>query len=259
MNRLLYRGISEADAAAIYEAWLLGVRPAVGAAITCGPALLLTDRLPDLSAVPVEGEPAVRTALADPLRTAGALRNFRDWRRLPVGTAAGVSSAGLLLFPAEQFSLPDDAAELTFPGVLDTVGTEKEIGDALGRTAKAVRTDCEAGLFGRRAKRTPTGWLISRAAWEEKETQADLLPLLLVFATAEAAALWNRPAEDVRSAAAGAGHRAARLEDGERRRAGRTWLVTRAAMEKLYGDPAPEKWRAFIKERQAARPSPEHP
>ena len=72
-------------------------------------------------------------------------------------------------------------------------------------------------------------------------------PLLLVFTTLEAAELWNRDSGDVRLAASGAGHRAARMVDGDRRKSGRTWLVTRNAMERLYGPPVFEKMRKVMK------------
>ena len=72
-------------------------------------------------------------------------------------------------------------------------------------------------------------------------------PLLLVFTTLEAANLWNRDSGDVRSAASGAGHRAARMADGDRRKSGRSWLVTRDAMERLYGSPVFEKMRKVMK------------
>lgn len=253
MNRLVYDGVSEAAAARIYGAWLLGAAPAEGAAIACGPVLLLTDGAPALSARAVEGEADVRTALEDDLRTAGALRNAREWRRLPVGTAVSSSAEGLLIFPAERFALPPAARALAFPHALEDVLTEKEAADRFSVPAKTVRARCGEGALGAGAKHTPAGWLLDRQAaarcfggdsGDGGGTEA-LSPLLIVFATAEAAELWGRTAEEVRSAAAGAGHRAARLGDGARRRAGRTWLVTRAAMETLYGDPRPDRWRAF--------------
>ena len=72
-------------------------------------------------------------------------------------------------------------------------------------------------------------------------------PLLLVFTTLEAADLWNRDSGDVRSAASGAGHRVARMADGDRRKSGRSWIVTRDAMERLYGPPVFEKMREAVR------------
>lgn len=245
MNRLMYDGMPRDEAAAAYEAWLLGKRPERGAIIACGPSLCAAPALPDIAAAAVEGEDGARTALDDPLRTAAALRNFRDWRRLLRGgrgclrrRASGLSRG--------RFHHAGGGAAAGFSELLDEVCTDKELADGLGCTAKTVQKEAEAGRFGLWAKRTPTGWLLVRYAAEaiDKGEEPPVLPvnpLLLIFATAEAGALWGRSAEEVRSAAAGAGHRAARLRDGERRRAGRTWLVTRAAMEKLYGDPLPRR------------------
>lgn len=257
MNRLLYTGITERDAARLYEDWLLGRLPQEGAVLACGPALYLLPACPAADFRPVPGEARAWTALDDPHRTAAALRSFRDWRRLPAGAAVCAAASGLFVFPTEAFPLPEDAAALRFPDILDACGTEKEIADIHGVTAKAVKADCEQGLFGAGAKHTPTGWLVDKAAAArfyggEPAGDATLHPLLLVFTTAEAGQLWGRGAEDVRSAAAGAGHRAARLGDGERRRAGRTWFITRAAAEKLYGDPRPDQWRAFTESMKVA-------
>ena len=73
-----------------------------------------------------------------------------------------------------------------------------------------------------------------------------LNPLLCSFTTVEAAQLWKRSSGEVRSAAAGAGHRAARMDDNDRRQAGRTWLVNLAAMDRLYGTPNTEEWNKMI-------------
>lgn len=257
MNRLLYTGLTERDAARCYEDWLLGRLPREGAVLACGPALCLLPSCPAADFRPAPGETRAWTALDDPLRTAAALRSFRDWHRLPAGAAVCADASGLYVLPADAFPLPEDAAPLRVPDLLDACGTEKEIADLCGTTAKAVKADCERGLLGAGAKPTPTGWLLDKAAacrfYGGGPVEENLMPpLLLVFTTAEAGRLWGRSAEDVRSAAAGAGHRAARLGEGERRRAGRTWLITRAAAEKLYGDPRPDQWRAFTEAMKAA-------
>ena len=85
-----------------------------------------------------------------------------------------------------------------------------------------------------------------------KEKIAPVNPFLLVFSTAEAGILWNRDGGDVRAAAAGAGHRAARLFDGDRRQSGRTWLVTRMAMDRLYGPADPGKMKALAETLRSA-------
>lgn len=257
MNRLLYTGMTAPAAARLYEDWLLGRLPQEGAILACGPALCLLPSLPAAEFRPVPGEALAWTALDDPLRTSAALRSFRDWRRLPAGTAVCAAASGLFVLPADAAPIPEGARPLSFPDILNAAATEKEIADLCGTTAKAVKADCEKGLLGAAAKHTPTGWLLDKAAacrfyGGGPAEEPAVHPLLLVFATAEAGGLWGRSVEEVRSAAAGAGHRAARLGEGERRRAGRTWLITRAAAEKLYGDPRPDQWRAFTGSMKAA-------
>lgn len=239
---LLYCGITAAEAARAYGAWLTGTRPENAAVILTGPAIFLVPE--GLAPTGTRMEEGVYSVLADPLRAETAFRNLRAWRRLPPGTAAALTAAGIQLFPADAFTPPAEAAPLTFPDILNDVLTEKEGAELAGIQAKALRARCEAGQFGALAKPTPSGWLMARAALTGESPAIN--PLLLVYATTEAARLWGRSAEDLRSAAAGAGHRAARLGEGERRRAGRTWLVTRAAMEKLCGDPIPEEWKQFV-------------
>ena len=72
MTRLLRDGVSAEEAADIYEAWLLGERPAKGAAVSSGPVLCLTGSVPAAGNAEPFGEAAdVRTAL-DEARTKAA-------------------------------------------------------------------------------------------------------------------------------------------------------------------------------------------
>lgn len=125
--------------------------------------------------------------------------------------------------------------------------TAEEARALYGISGKTVASDCEKGAFKKlEARRSGKNWLITKQAASFRygggsEPAAPMNPLLLVFTTLEAAELWNRDSGDVRSAASGAGHRAARMGDGDRRKSGRTWLVTRNAMERLYGPPVFEK------------------
>lgn len=130
--------------------------------------------------------------------------------------------------------------------------TAEEAGTLYGISGKTVASDCEKGAFKKsEARRSGKNWLITKQAaalrYGGSEPAAPMNPLLLVFTTLEAAELWNRDSGDVRSAASGAGHRAARMGDGDRRKSGRTWLVTRNAMERLYGPPVFEKMRKVMK------------
>lgn len=116
-----------------------------------------------------------------------------------------------------------------------------------------MASDCEKGAFKKsEARRSGKNWLITKQAADLRygggsEPAAPMNPLLLVFTTLEAAELWNRDSGDVRSAASGAGHRAARMADGDRRKSGRSWIVTRDAMERLYGPPVFEKMREAVR------------
>ena len=64
-------------------------------------------------------------------------------------------------------------------------------------------------------------------------------PLYEVMTAAEAAELWSKSAITVQQACSGYKKSPPRFTEKECRKAGRIWLVTRAAMERLYG-PMPE-------------------
>lgn len=251
MSKIWNCGLPQKEALAAYEAYLLGRAPAKGAIALCGPAVyLLAEGV--TAGVPAAGESAVYTT-ADEAHTRGALRNFRDWRRLPRGTAVIRTAGGIYVITDAEWKEPEEEEPFAVPPVLDEVVTDKEAAAQYGVPPKKVKADCEGGCFApQEAKPSGQGWLMTKRAAAARYAGAEqppygIEPLLLVFTTLEAGHLWNRPGEDVRSAAAGAGHRAARLEPGSQcRRAGRTWLVTRNAMEELYGDPWPGRWGEWV-------------
>lgn len=255
--KLFYSGVSRETAESAYAAYLLGINPEEGALTLAGPVLRITDGLPKNFSGIADGMTAVgeltgHTAVSADM-TARALRAFSEWRRLPAGIAITVSRDGIFIYKEENNSWSESGSRLTFSNALAAVLADKEIETRYAVPLKSIRGDCEAGIFSRlEARKTSGGWLVTRGAAEHRYgenriTPPAISPLLLVYATTEAAMLWNRSAEEIRSAAAGAGHRAARLGDGERRQAGKLWLVTRDAMEKLYGSPVPEKWREFVR------------
>lgn len=254
MNKIWNCGLPLKEALAAYEAYLLGRAPAQGAIALWGPAVYL---LPEgiIGGVPAAGENGVYTAV-DEAHTRGALRNFRDWRRLPRDTAVIRTTGGIYVITGAEWREPEEKEPLAVPPVLSEVLTDKEAAAQYGVLPQKVKADCEGGSFAPcEAKPSGRGWLMTKRAAAEKYGREELPPygiepLLLVFTTLEAGHLWNRPGEDVRSAAAGAGHRAARLEPGSQcRRAGRTWLVTRSALEELYGDPWPGRWGEWVQTR----------
>lgn len=57
-----------------------------------------------------------------------------------------------------------------------------------------------------------------------------------VFTIKEAAALWNVAADTIKKSCAGQKGLPPRFENGEFRKSGSIWLVTRAGMNRLFGD-----------------------
>jgi len=251
--KIYYSGIPRETAERAYAAYLLGKIPEDGVLTMAGSTLQITACVSEeISAMEetftLPGGETVHAELQADM-AARVFQAYSEWRRLPAGLAVTVSREGCFLYKGKKGVEPED--RLTFPNILGDVLTDKEIETCCGIPLKKIRADCEAGSFvPSEAKKTAGGWLLTRGAaetrYEQKKTWPPAIsPLLLVYATTEAAALWNRGAEEIRSAAAGGGHRAARLGDGQRRRAGKLWLVTREAVEMLFGNPVPEKWREF--------------
>ena len=282
MSQIFYAGLSREDAEETYAAWLLGNRPPHAVTVSGG-NLYLSPPLPrptttqemkisDIDIVTTEEETVTRTAA----------RNFFAWRRLPGRLICARDEAGLLVCDKTTWDtlIAGFSWEpLIFPNLLTDVLTEKEAAEILGVPEKELKKKREAHLFPLRLWK-PSGqtalYLASAVEniknnaghfSEEKNgmvsaeknentkgapvseieiTDRALLPLLLVFTPPEAAPLWNRPAAEIRSAAAGAGHRAARLSESESRQVGRHRLVSRAALETLFGAPDPRAWRDFI-------------
>ena len=190
-----------------------------------------------------------------------AYRAYLSGRRLPSGSALAAGEGAVYIFPSSAYE-PDlgkmDIYHLPFDP-LEEVITPKEAADLYGADAKRVQSDCErAGEGGvlslSEVRRSGNTWLLLRCAAERvycgKKEETKLLalnPLLLVFSTMEAARIWNRDSGVVRSAAAGAGHAAARMTEGERRKSGRTWLVTRDAMNRLFGQALPAAMKDAMK------------
>ncbi len=61
-----------------------------------------------------------------------------------------------------------------------------------------------------------------------------------VMTTAEASERWGLSIETVKKSCQGQKGLPPRFKEDEFRKSGRTWLVTRAGMERLYGE---EKWQ----------------
>ena len=285
MSQIFYAGLSREDAEETYAAWLLGNRPPHAVTVSGG-NLYLSPPLPrptTATETEISGVNIVTTE--EGTVTATAARNFFAWRRLPGRLICARDETGLLVCDKttwETLTVDLSWAPLAFPNLLTDVLTEKEAADAFGIPEKELKKKRETASLSPRlwkpsgqtalylasaaqkmkdgAKNFPVtdspmqenisdeknGSHIDAPVSEIEITGHDILPLLLVFTPPEAAPLWNRPAEEIRSAAAGAGHRAARLAESESRQAGRHRLIGRASLETLFGAPDPKAWQDFL-------------
>lgn len=265
MIRIYAHTENEEQADACYGAFLTDTIPQSGWILTEGAHLYLLDRKP---AIP-EGEGlAVSEGPVDFISTTlpaakarAAYGAYLSGRRLPAGCALAAGEGMISIFPASSYA-PDlgemEIYRLPFDP-LEEVVTPKEAADLYGADAKRVQADCErageGGLFSlSEVRRSGNTYLILRQSAErvyggkkDGRLPFPLNPLLLVFSTVEAARLWNRDSGAVRSAAAGAGHASARMTEGERRKSGRTWLVTRDAMDRLFGQALPAAMKEAMK------------
>lgn len=237
-----------------YESYLLGQPAKAGTVLRQGAFFYIwKEKFETNGTVLQTSYGTVVTTLNSESKTLFACREFLDGRRLPSGVTAALSEKGIYIFPDELWTPREDFVEWKreIDFTMYTV-TAEEAGTLYGISGKTVASDCEKGAFKKsEARRSGKNWLITKQAaalrYGGSEPAAPMNPLLLVFTTLEAAELWNRDSGDVRSAASGAGHRAARMGDGDRRKSGRTWLVTRNAMERLYGPPVFKKMRKVMK------------
>lgn len=260
MPKIFYAALSRADAETACAARLLA-RPPVFCVASSSGNLYLSPPLPrpqHAAAAKISGIPVASTE--DETVTRAAIRNFSAGRRLPGRLVCAEDPAGFLVCDKDTWdTLTCDLAwaPLAFPTVLTDVLTEKEAANLLKISEKELKKRRDAGEISKHIFKPSgkTALYLKSAVLEksvsETETQGaenirDLLPLLLVFTPPEAAPLWHRPSEEVRSAAAGAGHRSPRLGDGETRTAGRQHLVTYDALAKLFGPPDPIEWQNFI-------------
>lgn len=250
MAKIFIEGLSPQEAAACVESYLMGQLPQKGVIVVRGPFMYLTNEsVPREKGIvlPVENGPVseIHSLLPSPFKALSAYREYMDSRRLPVGAAVEASPEGIWVLPDHQVSLGEALPRFRYPlNSLNRVLTAQEAASVFHVDVKQVQGDCEQrgrGVLRRNeARKSGNVWLLTLEAADRvygvgRETKDEINPLLLVYSTVEAAALWGRTSGDVRSAASGAGHRAARMWDGDRRKSGRTWLVTREAMERVFG------------------------
>lgn len=182
-------------------------------------------------------------------RTLLAWNSYIAHRHLPVNTQLTIMPTGVLLTTPNN--LLDTYTPLHFPNPLQEVMTAKEIAMHYQISIKSVIHDIQTSFSSHEKKVSGQDWLVTKEAvlfyYENKEIESPYInPLLRVFTTLEASHLWKKAANEVRSAASGSGHRTARMDSNDCRKAERTWLVTYEAMEKLFGTPSYKEWSSMI-------------
>ena len=248
-----------------YSAFLTGSLPDEGCLIVSGPHVFFLAHRPDLPSgqdLPVALGPVqkLHSAISSQLLSFNTYKSYLAGRHLPAGCALEADKDGITIFPSDAYE-PDlgkmSIFQLSFDP-LEEVLTPQEAASAYGINTKRVQWDAEHGSDGSlflpgEVRKSGNTWLLLKSAAErvygENPVPATPIhPFLLVFSTVEAAYLWNRDTNAVRSAAGGAGHASARMQAGDRRKSGRTWLVRREAMDRLFGQAVPERMAALTDE-----------
>lgn len=247
----VYQHISEAEALALYDAYLAGRLPKVGTILAEGTTLLFFDApLPEGRDVFVSFGPVarLRTTLKDS-QALTAWRAYADNRPVPAFASVIVTPSGACAIGRKDF---EGGTPLLFPpSLLREVMTSAEAATIFSLPEKEITEAIKRGAFKNdEARKSGPAYLVTRRGmervFEEKESELyPLSPLRVIYTTAEAAELWGRDAGYVRASAGGAGHMAARMHEEERRKSGRIWLVTREAMERAFGFPDVKKMRTL--------------
>lgn len=239
-----------------FTSYLLGKLPPC-TLVAQGMSLYFTEVVPDnlpKSIVEMTEGPLHSVRSDEPEgKTRLAWREYLAHHHLPPRVQVLAMPDGAAVVPAGTVDV-SEAQEIVFSNPLLDVLTAKEVADTYALPVKKVEADIlnpDSPFAKGETRKSGREWLIIRQAASrvyagKTETVPARNPLLCSFTTVEAAELWNRSSGEVRSAAAGAGHRAARMDDNDRRQAGRTWLVNYAAMERLYGTPNAEEWNKMI-------------
>ncbi len=246
-----------------YSAFLTGSLPAEGCLLVSGPHVFFlteTPALPECAeiSIPTLSVERIFSALPSLPLAKNTCKAFTEGRRLPAGCALAATAAGIFVFPSAAYE-PDLGAMKIFSlsfDPLEEVLTPQEAAALYDVNVKRLQSDCETAGVGSpfaasEVRKSGNTYLLLKSAAERvylgrAPNPRGISPFLLVFSTVEAAYLWNRDASAVRSAAGGAGHAAARMQEGDRRKSGRTWLVRREAMERLFGQAVPERMLAVF-------------
>ncbi len=239
-----------------YSAFLTGSLPSEGCLLVSGPHVFFLTEAPEIPrgeeiSIPTLPFERIVSSLPSLPLAKNTCKAYVEGRRLPAGCALLCAPEGIFVFPSAAYE-PDlghmEIFSLTFDP-LEEVLTPQEAASLYGVDVKRLQSDCEhagegAVFSSAEVRRSGNTFLLLKSAAERvykgnKEAPRGISPFLLVFSSVEAAYLWNREPGVVRSAAGGAGHAAARMQEGDRRKSGRTWLVRREAMERLFGQAVP--------------------
>lgn len=246
----VYQNISENEALALYDAYLAGHLPKKGTIFAEGTSLLFFDGLlPEGRAVSVSfgSVKKIRTTLEE-RQALLAWRAYTENHPVPAFASVTVTAAGACI---EERRPVTGGAPLVLPPLLQEVLTGTEAAALLSLPEKEITGAIKKGILRHdEARKSGTAYLVTKRGlarvFEKKESDPyPLSPLRVIYTTAEAADLWGRSAGYVRASAGGAGHMAARMHEEERRKSGRVWLVTREAMERVFGFPDTNKMRAL--------------
>lgn len=252
-TKLFYRSGDEKLVHACYEAYILGQYPKKGSIIKYGNHLYITSEEIYIPGVTMNGKDQTYQTTVDEKPSKLSIRMFWSGRHLAVGVAASLTNKGVSLFPEEECPPLDDFIEWIWEdGLPEKVLTIDEVVKRYGVTKQQIAEDYDKHVFGAYARdsyrtRLFTVAAVDRQYGEGKIKEYPINPLLITFISNEAGELWNINHGIIRLAAAGGGHRVARMEDGEKRDIGRRWIVTRNAMERIFGPPVPEKMERFNK------------
>lgn len=164
-----------------------------------------------------------------------------------------VKNNEIYIYEKEEYETKD----LELPeNIINEVLSEKEIIEKYKKDEKKLKEDIEKQIKKHRKNHYKNITLLTKkdiVSLYNNETEQykennmnEINPLIFVLSTQEAAYIWNRKVEEVRSAASGAGHRARRLRENlDTRKSGNTWILTTEAAQKLFGQPNPQRMKQF--------------
>lgn len=188
------------------------------------------------------------------IKTENIYKAYMEERPIAGGSEILIKKDKIYIYENENEN--EELQELKMPeNLIHEVMTEKEICEKYDISEKQMKKDTEALFTQKNTYKNITlltkkeiMTIYNKENNKEKTEKDEINPLLFVLTTQEAAYIWNRKVGEVRAAASGAGHRAARLKEGvDTRKSGNTWIITTEAAKRLFGQADPVKMKAFYK------------